>query len=76
MKIVQNSFNHNLYIHTLILNIENTFNTQMRKVLVIALDAIFLEALPPLQIAKKGVKWVKEGSKWSCKVRNAMNHML
>lgn len=27
MKIVQNSFNHNLYIHTLILNIENTFNT-------------------------------------------------
>jgi hypothetical protein len=27
-----------------------------------------LEALPPLQIARKGVEWIKEGLKWCCKV--------
>jgi hypothetical protein len=29
---------------------------------------ILLEALPLLQIARKGFEWVNEGSKWFCKV--------
>jgi hypothetical protein len=29
---------------------------------------IFLEATPLIQIAYKGVEWVKKGLKWSCKI--------
>jgi hypothetical protein len=41
---------------------------EAEKVLPTAFDVIFLKALPPPQIARKSVKSVKQGSKWSCKV--------
>ncbi len=30
---------------------------------------LFIQALPPLQITRNDIEWVKEGSKWCCKSR-------
>ncbi len=46
----------------------NVLDEAHEEVFLASLDVIFWEAPPPLQIAKKGVEWVKKGWKWSCKV--------
>ncbi len=76
MKIVQNSFNHNLYIHTLILNIENTFNTQIRKVLIIALMQYFCKPYLLFKLQRKVSNGSKRDQSGLVKFENAMNHML
>jgi len=50
----------------------NVLDEAHEEVFPASLDVIFWEAPPPLQIAKKGVEWVKKGWKWSCKVGERM----
>jgi len=46
-----------------------------KKILQTTSTILFLEALPLFQIGKKGIEWVNYGSKWSCKLVNALMFM-
>jgi hypothetical protein len=47
----------------------------MKKFVLVTPTILFLKTPHHPQIARKGIKWVKEGSKWSCAVGEYYNEI-